>query len=60
MNKTKHEKKRKKLVHLAEALHLVVGEIHGFWTWIPLSWLQLLLLSLIVGFGEGCKCLGLG
>ena len=46
--------------HLAEALHSVVGEIHGSWTWIPLALLQLLLQALIVGFGEGCKLLVLG
>ena len=46
--------------HLAEALHSVVGEIHGFWTWIPLALLQLLLQALIVGFGEDCKLLVLG
>ena len=46
--------------HLAEALHSVVGEIHGFWTWIPLAWLQLLLQALIVGVGEGCKLLVIG
>ena len=46
--------------HLAEALHSVVGEIHGFWTWIPLAWLQLLLQAIIVGFGEDFKLLVLG
>ena len=45
---------------LADALHSVVGEIHGFWTFIPLAWLQLLLQALIVGFGVGCKPLVLG
>ena len=46
--------------YLAEALHSVVGEIHSCWTFIPLALLQLLLLSLIVGFGEDCKLLVLG
>ena len=47
--------------HLAEALHSVVGEIHGFWTWIPLALLQMLLQArLIVGCGEGFKLLVLG
>ena len=43
-----------------EALHSVVGEIHGFWTFLPLAWLQLLLQALIVGLGVGCKPLVLG
>ena len=73
MKKTKHEKKRKKLVrnaseepgqigHLTSCggLHSVVGEIHVVWTCIPFAWLQLLLQALIVGFGEGCKLLVLG
>ena len=46
--------------HLAEALHSVVGEVHGSWTWIPLALLQLLLQALIAGLGEGCKLLVLG
>ena len=57
MNKTKHEKKRKKgwyemqtksqvrlvISFLAEALQSVVGEFHGVWSCIARVWLQLLL-----------------
>ena len=47
--------------YLAEALYSVVhGETHGFWTFIPLAWLQLRLQALIVGFVVGCKPLVLG
>ena len=45
---------------LAKALHSVVGEIHGFWTFIPLAWLQWRLQALKVGLGVGCKPLVLG
>ena len=46
---------------LAEALHSVVHEeTHGFWTFIPLAWLQWRLQALIVGFVVGCKPLVLG
>lgn len=71
MNKTKHEKKRKKgwyemqtksqvrlvISFLAEALQSVVGEFHGVWSCIARVWLQLLLQALIVGFGEDGKLL---
>ena len=71
MNKTKHEKKRKKgwyemqtksqvrlvISFLAEALQSVVGEFHGVWSCIARIWLQLLLQALIVGFGEDGKLL---
>ena len=71
MNKTKHEKKKKKgwyemqtksqvrlvISFLAEALQSVVGEFHGVWSCIARVWLQLLLQALIVGFGEDGKLL---
>ena len=44
--------------HLTNALHLIVGKIHGFWTVVVLPWFQFVLQALIVDFGESGKTFG--